>query len=378
MIPTLLVLFLLLGLFYARFVISAFVGLKKTTPPKNIKAIDEFVSIIIPFRNESENILKNLESIQKQNYPKDKYEILYIDDSSDDDSYAKLTSAIKDSNICVLQAPKDFSVRAHKKRAIRYGITQAKGDVIVSSDADCLYEETWLSTLLSCYDEKTAFVSGPVKFFYSDTLFGEMQRLEFAGLVILGGGLIGYGKPTTCNAANLSYRRKVYDEVGGFMDNLNLSSGDDEMLMQKIHKDTDWKIVFCPDKKAMVRTEANRTVKQFYNQRKRWASKGLFYADNTLIFSLILIFFYYLSMPVQLLLGLFCDPVFLLSGLICFLFKFAPEYFLMREGLRKIFQDKMKNGIFALVEILHVPYIIIAGAAGSLGGFKWKERKVGR
>lgn len=378
MILTLLVLFLLLGIFYARFVISAFIGLKKTMPPENIKTISEFVSIIIPFRNESENILNNLESIQKQDYPIDKYEIIYVDDSSDDDSYKKLCSAIKNPNIRALQAPKDFSLRAHKKRAIRYGITQAKGDIIVSSDADCLYDGTWLSTLLSNYDDKTAFVSGPVQFFYSETLFGEMQRLEFAGLVILGGGLIGYGKPTTCNAANLSYRRKVYDEVGGFMDNLNLSSGDDEMLMQKIHKHTDWKIVFCPDKKAMVRTEANRTVKQFYNQRKRWASKGLFYADNTLILSLIIIFFYYLSMPVQVMLGLFYDPVFFISALASFSCKFIPEYFLMKEGLRKIFQDKMKNGIFALVEILHVPYILIAGAAGSLGGFKWKERKVGR
>ena len=74
--------------------------------------------------------------------------------------------------------------------------------------------------------------------------------------------------------------KKLLNEVGGFTYQMNLSSGDDELLMQKIHRDTDYKIKFALDKNAIVSTEANPTVKDFYHQRKRWASKGLFYGDK--------------------------------------------------------------------------------------------------
>ncbi len=79
-----------------------------------------------------------------------------------------------------------------------------------------------------------------------------MQRLEFAGLVIAGAGLIGSGNPIICNAANIAYRKKAFEDVGGFDYQMRLSSGDDELLMQKIHRDSDYKIKFALDRNAIV------------------------------------------------------------------------------------------------------------------------------
>ena len=124
----------------------------------------EFISIIIPFRNEQENILRNLKSIEAQFYPEEKFEVIYVDDFSDDRSKEILMKNISKNNIKILSVPEDYSKNAHKKRAIRFGIENAKGEIIVTTDADCIYDEEWLQTFLVSFDSLTGFVSGPVEF----------------------------------------------------------------------------------------------------------------------------------------------------------------------------------------------------------------------
>ena len=203
------------------------------------------------------------------------------------------------------------------------------------------------------------------------------QRIEFAGLVISGAGLIGINKPVICNAANIAYRKTVFDQVNGFDDQLKLSSGDDELLMQKIWKETEYKIKFCPDKKAVVKTIPNKSIPEFYQQRKRWASKGLFYADKLLILKLILIFLFYLSIPVEIFLGIFLSTKFFVILLAGLLFKAFFEYLVLKRGTELLFDKKLLRP-FIFAEILHIPYIIISGISGIFGNFTWKERKVSR
>src|SRR5690606_33766417 len=103
-----------------------------------------------------------------------------------------------------------------------------------------------------------------------EKIFEKIQRLEFAGLILAGAGLIGINKPAICNAANASYRKDAYISVNGFDDNLNLSSGDDEILMQKIKQAGKYKIKFYMNKNAIVTSLTNKSFKEFYHQRKRW------------------------------------------------------------------------------------------------------------
>lgn len=369
--------FLLYLLHYLFFLQRIFRGLKNITLPTSEKLPYEFVSVIIPFRNEEENILANLKSIESQSYPTEKYELIYVDDTSEDNSLELLKNNIKKNNIRLLSVPKDFSKNAHKKRAVRYGIENAKGMIIVTTDADCIHDEEWLKSLVLSFDSVTGFVSGPVEFETDNGLFSEFQKLEFAGLVLCGAGLIGAGHPTICNAANIAYRKKVFDGVSGFKDQMNLSSGDDELLMQKIAKDSDFKVKFCIDKKAIVKTSVNKTFGDFYQQRKRWASKGLFYSDKTLVLKLILIYLFYVGLVVQIFLGLFYYPYFIVSFFISIILKVIFELRILVKGKTIIFSDLKLKHLLA-VEILQIPYVIVTGLVGAFGNYLWKARKVKR
>jgi cellulose synthase/poly-beta-1,6-N-acetylglucosamine synthase-like glycosyltransferase len=368
--PTLLFLsaFIFFLLHYLFFLQRIFRGLKILRVTENKVIPYELVSIIIPFRNEKENILANLKSIESQLYPEEKFEVIYVNDSSEDNSLELLKTNIKKNNIRVLSVPNDFSVNAHKKRAVRYGIENAKGMIIVTTDADCIHDEEWLKTLLQSFDSVTGFVSGPVEFETNNGLFSEFQKLEFAGLVLCGAGLIGAGHPTICNAANIVYRKKVFEEVGGFKDQMNLSSGDDELLMQKISKDSDFKVKFCIDRKAIVKTAANKTLSDFYQQRKRWASKGLFYNDKSLVLKLIFVYAFYVGLVAQIILGLTYRPIFLLSLLSSLILKVIFEFRIISKGKEILFKD-LQLEYLVPAEIFQIPYIIFTGLVGAFGNY---------
>lgn len=366
-----------LTIHYIFFLLKIYLGLNKLNDKKDEKYANEFISVIVPFRNEEKNIANTYKNLIEQNYPKEMFEIIFVNDSSDDQSLQIIKNFPKVENVIIISVPNDYSANAHKKRAIRFGIENSKGEIIVSTDADCIHKKDWLKNLLNYFDEKTGFVSGPVEFVSDEKLFSKMQRLEFAGLVITGAGLVGSGSPTICNAANIAYRKKVFDEVGGFVYQMSLSSGDDELLMQKIHRDTNYKIKFALDKNAIVSTEANPTVKDFYHQRKRWASKGLFYGDHFLLLKLALIFLFYLSLISQPILGIFISTTFYLTFIISFLLKIIFEYIVIKRGVDLLFNEEILKP-FILTEILQVPYILISGFMGMFGNLTWKDRKIKR
>jgi cellulose synthase/poly-beta-1,6-N-acetylglucosamine synthase-like glycosyltransferase len=280
-------------------------------------------------------------------------------------------------NIKVLSLPNEYSPNAHKKRAIRYGIKKSKGEIIVTTDADCTYTNNWLSSLVNNFDDETGFVSGPVEFNDNGNFFSRLQKLEFAGLIITGAGLIGEGKPTICNAANIAYRKNIFEEVNGFEYDMDLSSGDDELLMQKIAQDTEYKVKFSLTKNSIVKTVPNRSIDEFYHQRKRWASKGLFYKNRNLVIKLILIYLFYLGLIVQPFLIVFYSTSFAITLLICIAIKFLLEYLILKKGKRLLFSSLSLKWI-PLAELLQPPYIILAGLTGAFGNFHWKERKLKR
>ncbi|MGB5849410.1 MAG: glycosyltransferase family 2 protein, partial [Ignavibacteriaceae bacterium] len=283
----------------------------------------------------------------------------------------------KPPNVNILSLPNDYSPNAHKKRAIRYGIEKSAGEIIITTDADCVYSRNWMSSMLSYFDDETGFISGPVEFLDDDGMFSKLQKLEFAGLVITGAGLIGIGKPTICNAANIAYRKKTYEEVNGFYDQMDLSSGDDELLMQKISKDTKYKVKFSLVTDSIVKTSANKNINEFYHQRKRWASKGLFYKNIRLIITLILIYLFYLGLVIQPFLILLISSSFIYTFGLSLASKLFLEYLILLKGMKILF-SKLSLKPFILSEFLQVPYIIIAGISGMFGNLEWKGRKIKR
>lgn len=371
--------FSLLTLNYSYFLFFVYNGLKKIFRQqiKDEVKIQKKVSVIIPFRNESNNILTSLKSLQSQTYPQELLEVIYVNDNSDDDSLNKILTENKNNNIKILTVSDEYSPNSHKKRAVSFGIKNSTGEIIISTDADCTHNKYWVETIVCQFDEETGFVSGPVYFNNSDKIFNKLQQIEFAGLVIVGAGLIGNNYPKICNAANCAYSKNAFDKVSGFEDSLHLTSGDDELLMQKIAKDTGYKIKFVADKNSIVYTDSNKTIKDFFRQRKRWASKGLFYSDNLFIAKLILIYLYYLFLASSFIIGIFLSSKIFISFIAAFIIKIVFEFVIIKKGI-KIFHEKSIKLIFILGELFHIPYILISGLAGSFGNYIWKERRVKR
>lgn len=373
----LVILFSFLLFYYIFFLFEIHRGLKKVSDKPNIINNNEFISVIIPFRNESENILQSLNSLLNQSLLKTRYEVIYIDDNSDDNSFEILTKADKPENFILLKSPFSTEERGHKKQALKYAIEKANGEIIVTTDADCYHNESWLKILTNYFDKQTAFVSGPVEFESNGTIFQDLQKLEFSSLILVGAGLIGINKPIICNAANLGFRKSVFNNVGGYEDNLNLSSGDDEFLMQKISRKTDYKIKFCFNNGAKAFTNANISISDFYQQRKRWASKGFHYRDYGIVLKLTVIFLFYLSLPVQFFLGLFFNQLFLFTFVLSLTLKFIIEYRIVNFDRNSLFA-KTSLKLFLLAELVHIPYILISGITGIFGNYQWKGRKVKR
>ncbi|HOJ17294.1 MAG: glycosyltransferase [Ignavibacteriales bacterium] len=373
------ILFICLLVFYLLFILRVIHGIGVVSADRFLvkKDYTPSVTLIIPFRNEADVILDSLKCAQALDYPGDKLEVIYVDDHSDDEGCAKLKNAISENHIRIIKNAHKNSRSGQKKGAILTGINNSTGEVIFTTDADCTFQKNWIKTMVSKFDENVGFVSGPV--FYEDTktLFEKFQQMEFAGLVLVGAGLIGINKPLLCNGANIAYKRNVFLSVGGFEDNMNISSGDDEFLMQKIASTGDYEIKFCFENSALVSTKGCRTINKFVMQRRRWASKSLFYKDKIKVLSLIMIYLFYLSFPVMVVLGISTDYLYLRLFWFALVFKGAFELGVLKNA-EFLFNKKINKFLFAVAQFFHIPYIIIIPLLGIYGNYEWKERKLKR
>jgi cellulose synthase/poly-beta-1,6-N-acetylglucosamine synthase-like glycosyltransferase len=136
-------------------------------------------------------------------------------------------------------------------------------------------------------------------------------------------------------------------------------------------------VKFCIDQKAIVKTRANKTISDFYQQRKRWASKGLFYSDKSLVLKLIFIYAFYVGLVAQIILGLTFHSIFLLSLLSSLILKVIFEFRIISKGKEILLNDLQLKYLF-VVEIFQIPYIIFTGLVGAFGNYLWKSRKLKR
>ena len=378
MIELLLILSVLTLLNYIVFLSSVFKGLKSIEGKKPREIKHNFrAAIIVPFRNEVENLPAVVESLLNQNYPENSREIFFVNDNSNDGSLELLENHPSREKFKIFNVEKNDSATAQKKEAITEAINKTNSEIIFITDADCTHDKNWVVSVLKYFDPSTGFVAGPVLFYGEENTFGNLQKIEFAGIQIAAAGLIGTGKPTTCSAANIAFRKKAFEDVEGYADNSGLSSGDDELLMQKIASRTSYKVKFSHGKESVVRTKANKNVNAFINQRRRWASKSLHYKSKILILKLFLIFLFFLLIVIDFIAGLLGSFILLLTAVAMFVIKIRIEFSVLQKGLPLLYPNEKFNGFF-LAEIIHIPYILIASVVGVLGNFEWKGRKVKR
>jgi biofilm PGA synthesis N-glycosyltransferase PgaC len=341
------------------------------------------ISVIIPARNEEQNIGICLSSILHQNYPAHLFEVIVVDDHSTDTT-ARIVKSFAANNVKLISL-KDFTdgsaLNSYKKKAIDIAIQQSSGTLIVTTDADCIVPKTWLQCIATFYEQNhPALIAAPVAYYNENSFLKIFQSLDFITLQGITGASVHKKFHSMCNGANLAYERKAFDEVNGFNGIDSIASGDDMLLMHKIYKRYPERILFLKSTQAIVETQAMETLTDFFNQRIRWASKSDKFEDKRIFSVLVLVYFFNVWLFLLTILGLvaligYHNSALMWLLLFVFVIKVLIEL-LFIYPVATFFSKQKIISWFTFSQPFHILYTIIAGWLGKFGSYKWKERKV--
>lgn len=336
-------------------------------------------SIIIPARNEEDCIGKCIESIYRQQYPVNLFEVIIIDDhSTDATSQIVLQLKEKYGEIKLIRLQDEVQgklLNAYKKKAIETAIPQTSGDWIITTDADCTIPVHWLNSYnnyIQQYDP--ALVAGPVKFVNNGSFVSLFQCLDFLSLQGITAAAVSANKHSMCNGANLAYKKDAFIAVNGFKGIDNVASGDDMLLMHKIKKQFPGKLGYLFTPEAIVITVPMPGWKSFFNQRIRWASKAEKYDDKSIIAVLVLVYLYNLLLLALGILSIGNGFYFVL-----FLSSIIAKTFvelLFMFSVAGFYKEKKLLWWFPFMQPVHIVYMVLAGWLGKFGSYRWKGRKV--
>jgi len=346
------------------------------TPPNN----ELFFSIIISARNEEQNISNCLTDIIAQEYPSQNFEVIVIDDFSEDktaDIVTQFAAENQSHSIRLVKlAEENITERnSFKKAAIKIGIEKSRFSWIITSDADCRRGNRWLESISSFIDKKDpVIVSSPVCLKGSDNFFDLAQSLEFMGLVGIGAASLALKSPNMCNGANLAYKKEAFYEVNGFEGNDELASGDDEFLMHKMFQKWPDKVLFLKNNEAIVYTKPETSLKAFIQQRKRWVSKSRKYSNSRITLVLIGAWIFHLLLLFNWIAGFFA-PIYFIVFLVAFALKVGSEFAFL-NGVTTFFNQRKALSVLIPAGFAYIFYVLFIGIYGNFGGYQWKGRKV--
>jgi cellulose synthase/poly-beta-1,6-N-acetylglucosamine synthase-like glycosyltransferase len=351
------------------------------------------ITVIIPARNEADNIEACLNSITNQPYPKHLFEVLVVDDFSTDTT-AVIVSGYVAKNVKLISL-KDFvadKINSYKKKAIEIAIQQSTGELIITTDADCIVPKNWLQTIAAFYQKKKPdFIVMPVAILPSPVGEGLgvrfieiFQALDFMTLQGITGAAVYKKVHSMCNGANLAYTKKAFNTVNGFKGIDTIASGDDMLLMHKIYQQNSNGIAYLKNKDVIVHTAPVKTISEFFNQRIRWASKADKYEDKRIFGVLLMVYLFNLLLLIIPFISIFNNiqhsifnirySTFEIWLLLLALKTIVELLFLF--PVAKFFNKQILLWWFPLMQPFHIIYTVIAGWLGKFGNYKWKGRDV--
>ncbi len=329
---------------------------------------ETFISIIIAVRNEEENLPELLSSLTLQSYNTTKYEVIFVNDHSDDLSVAIIDQQIQNLDNYKLLHLKENSTG--KKNALSVGFATAKGELIAITDADCRIQPEWLYTLNSyyLYEGKPDMINGLVDMTPASGMLQRFFRLDFISLLVSSVGASYYKRPIFNNAANLAVKKSAINNVDL---NNKLSSGDDVFILHNFKKEKK-KIKLLKNTNHLVKTAPPQSLSEFLRQRIRWASKASEYTDKDAIFVSWLVFI---------------TNLVLLSAYIALLIHSAFNYLFLGMGIKLIADLSVflsckhffKLRLFDLllvpvIEVFYPIYIVYTAIWSKKKPFQWKGR----
>ena len=330
-------------------------------------------SVLIPARNEENNIGGLLVALQGQQYPSELIEVMVIDDGSTDQT-AKI---VQQFPFVRLLSSENDDGRCGKKQAIRTGLERATHEWILTTDADSLPGPNWIATLNDFIDQRedTICVVGPVTLTTLDsTLLQAFQRYDHLMFQGITAAAIGSGLHALGNGANLCYQKDAFHAVNGFQGIDQLASGDDILLIEKFMQQYPGQVQFLKSNKAIVKTTACANWKELWQQRLRWVSKAGIYKNPRLQLAQWITGGFNVVLLVQ---TLFCilQPAELKPTLAVWILKAILEWMLIAP-VAKLYREPKNALLFFLLQPLHVCYLIAVAIAGKGRSYDWKGRTV--
>ncbi len=336
-----------LSLYFTQLVVFTIGACKKY--PKIPEDKYPLATVIVAARNEENNILDCLQSLDNLIYPEGKLEIIIVDDHSTDSTGEIIESFIKDKPKfkCIVPNESISSLKG-KTNALANAIKISKGEIILTTDADCIVSREWVRTHVSYYKEDIGFVGGFTTQ-QDQSSFSGMQAIDFVYLLAVAAGSINLGKPLSCIGNNMSYRKSIYKEVGGY-DGLPFSVTEDFNLLMAIHDLKKHKIIYPLDVGALVTSKACPDLKTLYWQKKRWGVGGM----ESGLFGYSVMVWGYIVHAAMLLLPF----IFSMTGLYLSIFKICIDYFFVKPVFNKL-NLKMKFSHFIAFEIYFIIYVLV-------------------
>ncbi len=336
------------------FIIGLFIYREKRVSKK------KFISIIIPTLNEENNIKNIIDDLKKQSYPTNLFEIIIIDDNSKDNTIKIIKSYQRDmDNLKLLSSNDDKNSKLNfKKKPLNVGINNAKGEILLLTDADCRIPKKWIETMSSYFTDEVGFVIGHSQLKKFNTNQERFEALDFLLLSSAGRSSSQLNLPLACTGQNIAYRKKAFFDVNGFNNFANALGGDDTFLMELIKKKTNWKIVYAVDKDSYVKTNPCNNWNEFFSQRKRWSSDALFFKnENPFFFIMMLITFFSNLLPLILFISSFLNSNYIILLLYVLFIKMSVEFLLTLKAT-SLFKLKELRFSFFFWFFVQIPYVI--------------------
>lgn len=323
-------------------------------------------SILIPFRNEAENLPTLLKSLSQLNYNTRHFEILCIDDHSNDTS-VQLIEEFKQLHphlpLRLLQ-----STIPSKKAALTQGISKSQFNWIVTTDADCTVPPNWLECYNSCIQKHNyQFIAAPVTYIRDGSLLQTFQYLDFLSLQGTTMATFQKGVPFLCNGANLCFYKPSFFELNGFEGNAHIASGDDVFLLEKFVKRDRKQVHYLNSLDCLVETHPQKTWSSLFSQRIRWAAKttavkGIFpLTAGAIVFSTNLWILVFTAW----------EPKF---GVLLFALKFVVDSLFLRKTSH-IFKKTFDFTSMLFSAFIYPVFSVMVVIAVLTSNYTWKDRK---
>jgi len=330
-------------------------------------------TIIIPFRNESDNLTDSLSSLSRLSYPSDKYEVILVNDESEDNSLDIILKFMDDSKIDMKVISNDRKTNSPKKDAISTAIKESKNEWILTTDADCVFHENWLLVYDAFIQEKMPkMVVGPVTYDIDNSFFERFQLMDFMSLAGATIGGFGIKKPFLCNGANLAYEKEAFRDLNGFTGSQDIASGDDIFLMEKFFEHYPQNVHYLKSKQAMVTTKAQESWPLLVSQRKRWAAKTSSYGNSFSKIVAAIVLLMNFSLLASLFLAFFNVFSFKTIGYV-FLVKFWIDLWLIQKTAQFL-EASQHLRPYVFVSLIYPFFNVYIALSAWYGGYQWKGR----